>query len=200
MVQDWLVGGERRDAARERLVAHAAALIARRGLDAFDLDELGRRAHCSRATIYRHAGGRAALIESVLATTSAPVLAAIRASIADLTGPERARTAIIETLRALRGDRVIRQFLRPDNLISATPTVLSSPAVHAVAADLVGVDPDDPADARFLIRSVLAMLLWPAEPDEEARSADSIVAGILRPAATAVSTTSTATDDDGPHP
>ncbi len=192
MARDWLVDGDRHDAARERLIAHAAALIARRGLDGFDLDELGRRAHCSRATIYRHAGGRAALIESVLATTSAPVLASIRATVADLTGPDRARTAIIETLRALRGDRVIRQFLRPDNLIDATPTVLSSPAVHAVAADLVGVDPDDPADARFLIRSVLALLLWPAEPDEEARSAESIVAGIFR--------RDPGTDDDGPHP
>lgn len=200
MAQDWLVGGERRDAARERLVAHAAAIIARRGLDAFDLDELGRRAHCSRATIYRHAGGRAALIESVLAATSAPVLDAIRASVADLTGPERARTAITETLRALRGDRVIRQFLRPDNLIDATPTVLSSPAVHAVAADLVGVDPDDPADARFLIRSVLAMLLWPAGPEEESRSAESIVAGIFRPDTMSRNTSATATDDDGPHP
>ena len=195
MAEDWLVGGERRDAARERLIAHAAALIARRGLDAFDLDELGRRAHCSRATIYRHAGGRAVLIESVLASTSAPVLDAIRASIADLTGRERARTAIIETLRALRADRVIRQFLRPENLIDATPTVLSSPAVHAVAADLIGVEPDDVVGARFVIRSVLAMLLWPAEPEEEARSAEAIVAGVFGPHMTSIDP-----DDDGPHP
>ncbi|GAC51490.1 TetR/AcrR family transcriptional regulator [Gordonia amicalis] len=175
---DRLVGGDRGDAARRKLVSQAAALIATRGLDAFSVDELALRAHCSRATIYRHAGGRTALIEAVLATTAAPVLEAIHAEAAGAVGEERARVAITEAVRALRADRVIRQFLRPANLIASTPTVLASPTVLAVAAELVGIDPDDAVAARFAIRSVLTMLLWPAAPEEEAELVDSIVAGV----------------------
>ena len=91
---DWLVGGDRGDVARRRLVSQAAALIASRGLDAFSIDELAARAHCSRATIYRHAGGRAQLIEAVLSTTAAPVLESIRAEAVGTAGEERARIAI----------------------------------------------------------------------------------------------------------
>ncbi|GAB84488.1 putative TetR family transcriptional regulator [Gordonia rubripertincta NBRC 101908] len=177
---DWLVGGDRGDVARRRLVSQAAALIASRGLDAFSIDELAARAHCSRATIYRHAGGRAQLIEAVLSTTAAPVLESIRAEAVGTAGEERARIAITAAVGALRADRVIRQFLRPGSLIATTPTVLASPTVLAVAADLIGIDPDDTVAARFAIRSVLTMLLWPAAPEEEAALVDSIISGIFR--------------------
>ncbi|TYQ10977.1 UNVERIFIED_ORG: TetR family transcriptional regulator [Gordonia westfalica J30] len=177
---DWLVGGDRGDAARRRLVSQAATLIASRGLDAFSIDELAARAHCSRATIYRHAGGRAQLIEAVLSTTAAPVLESIRAEAAGTAGEERARIAITAAVGALRTDRVIRQFLRPASLIATTPTVLASPTVLDVAAELIGIDPDDTVAARFAIRSVLTMLLWPATPEEEAALVDSIIAGIFR--------------------
>ncbi|SDU53103.1 TetR/AcrR family transcriptional regulator [Gordonia westfalica] len=177
---DWLVGSDRGDAARRRLVSEAAALIAARGLEAFSVDELAVRAHCSRATIYRHAGGRTALIEAVLATTAAPVLESIREEAAGTAGEERARIAIMAAVRALRADRVIRQFLRPPTLVASTPTVLASPTVLAVAAELIGLDPDDTAAARFAIRSVLTMLLWPAGPGEEAALVDAIVAGVFR--------------------
>ncbi|WP_279105298.1 TetR/AcrR family transcriptional regulator [Gordonia paraffinivorans] len=177
---DWLVGGDRRDAARRRLVSQAAALIASRGLDAFSVEELAARAHCSRATIYRHAGGRAQLIEAVLSATAAPVLDSIRAAVADTTGEERARIAIITAVGALRADRVIRQFLRPGSLVATTPTVLASPTVSAVAAELIGIDPDDVVAARFAIRSVLTMLLWPTAPEEESALVESIIAGIFR--------------------
>ena len=56
---DWLVGGDRRTAAAERIYAAATDLIARDGMDAFDIDTLAARVHCSRATIYRYAGGKA---------------------------------------------------------------------------------------------------------------------------------------------
>ena len=56
---DWLVGHDRRTAAAERIYAAATDMIASGGLDAFDVDTLASRVHCSRATIYRHAGGKA---------------------------------------------------------------------------------------------------------------------------------------------
>ena len=56
---DWLVGGDRRTAAAERIYAAATDLIARDGMDAFDIDTLASRVHCSRATIYRMRGRQA---------------------------------------------------------------------------------------------------------------------------------------------
>ncbi|MEO9328280.1 TetR/AcrR family transcriptional regulator [Gordonia aurantiaca] len=176
---DWLVGGDRVGVARARLISQAATIIAARGLDGFGIDELARRAHCSRATVYRHVGGRTAIIEAVLVATATPVLESIRARVADTTGEERARIAIGAALRELRGNRVIRQFLRPANLVASTPTVLASPAVRAVAAELIGFDPDDAVAAGFAVRSVLAMLLWEADPNEEDALVESIVAGVL---------------------
>ena len=47
---DWLVGGDRRTAAAERIYAAATDLIAQDG--ALDVDILASRVHCSCATIY----------------------------------------------------------------------------------------------------------------------------------------------------
>ena len=56
MANDWLVG-DRHGAAAERIYAAATALIARDGLENFDMAELQATVHCSRATLYRHVGG-----------------------------------------------------------------------------------------------------------------------------------------------
>ena len=63
---DWLVGGDRRTAAAERIYEAATDLIARHGLDALDVDTLAARVHCSRATIYRHVGGKAEIRDAAL--------------------------------------------------------------------------------------------------------------------------------------
>lgn len=55
---DWLLGGERRTAAAERIYEAATDLVVRDGLDALDMDALAARVHCSRATVYRYAGAK----------------------------------------------------------------------------------------------------------------------------------------------
>jgi AcrR family transcriptional regulator len=55
---DWLVGGDRQAVAAGRISAAATDLIAHDGFEAFDIDALAARVHCSRATIYRYAGGK----------------------------------------------------------------------------------------------------------------------------------------------
>ncbi|MDT5255061.1 MAG: hypothetical protein QOD10_141, partial [Mycobacterium sp.] len=46
---DWLVGGDRRAIAAERIYAAATDMITREGFDTFDIDRLANRVHCSRA-------------------------------------------------------------------------------------------------------------------------------------------------------
>ncbi|HMZ15395.1 MAG TPA: TetR/AcrR family transcriptional regulator, partial [Mycobacterium sp.] len=66
MATDWLVGDDRRTAGAERIYAAAADLIAGYGFDRFDIESLAQTVHCSRATLYRHVGGKAQILEQVL--------------------------------------------------------------------------------------------------------------------------------------
>ena len=75
---DWLVGGDRRTAAADRIYAAATDLIARDGFEAFDIDALAARVHCSRATIYRHAGGKAEIRDAVLVRAAAQIVETVR--------------------------------------------------------------------------------------------------------------------------
>ena len=74
MPQDWLVGRDRREVAAERIYAAAADLIARRGLEALTIESLAAAVHCSPATIYRHAGGKAVILDGVLVRVSARIV------------------------------------------------------------------------------------------------------------------------------
>ena len=75
---DWLVGRDRRSEAAERIYAAAADLIARRGYEAFTIEALAAQVHCSPATIYRHAGGKAAIRDAVVATQATRIVDSAR--------------------------------------------------------------------------------------------------------------------------
>ena len=64
---DWLIGADRRTAAAERIYSAAAVLMGRGGIDEVDIDALAAAVHCSRATVYRHAGSKAQIRDAVLA-------------------------------------------------------------------------------------------------------------------------------------
>ena len=99
---DWLVGGDRRTAAAERIYDAATDLIARDGLDAFDIDILAARVHCSRATIYRHAGGKAEIRDAVLIRAAARIVETVRDAVDGLSGADRIARAITVALRQIR--------------------------------------------------------------------------------------------------
>ena len=102
--EDWLVGRDRRSEACERIYAAAADLITRRGYDGFTIEALAEKVHCSPATIYRHAGGKAAIRDAVIALQAARIVDTTREAIKELTGPERVVTATIVALERLQSD------------------------------------------------------------------------------------------------
>ena len=99
---DWLVGGDRRTAAAERIYAAATDLLAHDG--ALDVDMLAARVHCSRATIYRHAGGKNEIRDAVVARAAARIVEAVRMAVDGLSGAERISTAITVALGRIRAD------------------------------------------------------------------------------------------------
>src|SRR6516225_5500329 len=89
---DWLVGRDRHSEAAERIYAAAADLISREGYEAFTIEAVAARVHCSPATIYRHAGGKAAIRDAVVARQAARIVDTTREAIKNLEGPDRVVT------------------------------------------------------------------------------------------------------------
>ncbi|OBI91521.1 TetR/AcrR family transcriptional regulator [Mycobacterium sp. 1245805.9] len=165
--EDWLVGRDRRSEATERIFAAAADLISREGYDGFTIEALAARVHCSPATIYRHAGGKAAIRDAVVAIQAARIVDATREAIKDLKGPDRVVTATIIALQRLRSDP-LAQLVQSIHANPVSEWVISSPTVTELAAEMVGPENDDPLAAQWLIRVFLALWCWPVkDPDTE---------------------------------
>ena len=164
---DWLVGRDRRSEATERIYAAAADLISRKGYEGFTIEALAARVHCSPATIYRHAGGKTAIRDAVVAMQAARIVDATREVIKDLRGPDRVVTATIIALQRLRSDP-LAQLMQSIHANPVSAWVVSSPTVTALAAEMLGPDNDDPLAAQGLIRVFLALWCWPVkDPDAE---------------------------------
>jgi AcrR family transcriptional regulator len=157
---DWLVGRDRRSEAAERIYTAAADLITRQGYDEFTIEALAARVHCSPATIYRHAGGKAAIRDAVVAIQAARIVDATREAIKDLQGPDRVVTATIIALQRMRSDP-LAQLMRSMHAASASEWIPASPIVTGLAAEMLGDDDADPLAAQWLIRVFLALWSWP---------------------------------------
>jgi AcrR family transcriptional regulator len=164
---DWLVGGDRRAAAAERIYAAATELIARDG--SLDIDALAAAVHCSRATIYRHAGGKAQIRDAVVARAAARIVEAVRAEVEGLAGADRIATAIAVALDLIRSDPLGRLMLNTLPGAQGMSWLTESPTVAEFATDVNGLTDDDSEAAQWIIRVVLSMLYWPVGNTETER-------------------------------
>jgi len=166
--EDWLAGGDRHELAAERIFTAAADLIARRGLDRFDLDSLAQTAHCSRATIYRHAGGKTRIRDEVLARSAQRINASVLAAVAELEGADRVVGAITAALREIRADPIASQVFAPGRPGDAAMLAESS-MIARFAAESSGLDPAEVAASQWINRVFLSLLFWPGR-DEAAET------------------------------
>ena len=157
---DWVVGGDRRAAAADRIYAAATDLVVREGLDAFDIDTLAARVHCSRATIYRYAGGKAQIRDAVLIRLSAGIVEAVRRAVEGLSGPKRVITAVTVALQQIRSDP-LRRLMLSSGVSPDLGELHSSPLLSHLAAELTGLTDDDPQAAQWIVRVVVSLAYWP---------------------------------------
>ena len=170
VTSDWLVGGDRRTAAAERIYAAATELIAREGLDAFDVDTLAARVHCSRATVYRHVGGKADIRDAVLVRAAAGIVETVRAAVDGLGGAARIGTAIAVALQEIRSHPLGMPMVAALRRGQGTTWLTESPIVAGFAVDLNGLTDDDTDAVQWIVRVVLSLLYWPAgDPADERR-------------------------------
>lgn len=160
MAHDWLVGGNRGALAADRIYAAATDVIARHGFDGLDMDALAERVHCSRATLYRHAGGKAQIRDAVLTRAATRITDTVRRAVDGRTGCDRVLTAITMALEETRSDPIAAQVIKLGSGQRAGAALAESPALARFAAELGGLD-DDPAAAHWVVRIVLSLLFWP---------------------------------------
>ena len=164
---DWLVGDDRGSAAAEKIYQAATEMIARDGLSALDIDVLARRLHCSRATVYRHAGGKARIVDEVMARAARRIVESVGAAVADLSGSARIVTAVTVALAEIRSDplgQLMVQSIRAQDMSWIT----ASPVVTGYANELNGLTDGDLLAAQWITRITLALLYWPiGDPTSE---------------------------------
>lgn len=151
--------------AADRLYDAATDLIARDGLDAFDVDRLATEMQCSRATVYRSVGGKAEIRDAVLARGAANIIAAIRSAVDGLAGPERVVTAITLALNRIRTDPLGQVLINSVRHVDAISWLTSSEVLADFAADLSGLTEGDHKGAQWILRVVLSLVYWPGEDE-----------------------------------
>ncbi len=172
---DWLAGGNRRELAVDRIYQVAAELIRDRGFDSISVDDVAERAGCSRATLYRYVGGKAAIRDGVMARSAAAVAREVSAAVASLTGKARVVEAILVSVRAIRADAAVSDGLAAARATGMDNYVTSSKLLGDTAIELAGLDAGDET-SQWVVRIVLALLAWPlADEGCERRMVESFI-------------------------
>jgi AcrR family transcriptional regulator len=176
---DWLTGADRRDAAVAAIHAAAREQLLERGLERFTAEAVARRAGCSRATLYRVVGGKAALLDVVFTEGAAAISRRIEAGIGGLEGADRVSEAILVGLRELRADRPIHDWVR--KTVLSSDFLQSSAGLADLAAGWFGSSAPPGLDGRlageWIVRVYLSLVAWPApDPETEVRLVREFVA------------------------
>ncbi len=167
--------------AADRIVTVAAAQIARHGLDRLSLDDVARAAGCSRATVYRHVGGKTAIVDAVLARNIRKVTSDIQRAVESADARRRAVTAITASLTAIRNDPVVSAMVATMSPASLGSYLTASSEISRSASAFTGLA-DDTA-AQWISRVVMAFLFWPtADPAQESEMIERFVYPVLKDA------------------
>jgi len=157
--KDWVLRADRSAEARDRIMSTASEFVSRNGFEAFTINALAAELNCSPATIYRHAGGKAEILERLIFAFSQRIIGSIRQAIAGMEGTERVATAIIVALDLMRGEPLGKLMI--GGLGHDGGTVTASPFVAKMAEEMIGSS--DPLAAQWLIRITFALWYWPAK-------------------------------------
>lgn len=174
---DW-IATDRVRLAESRLLDVAAELFADRGVDAVTMADIAAAAGCSRATLYRYFPTRTDVLTSYIRVTTERILRTIVRDTADVVDPrQRTVTAVTAALAAIRDDPALGPWFSTDAGLPARLAV-SHPAIADAVRTVMGGDgPDAAATARWLTRSIIALVVMPEpSPDDERRCVERFLA------------------------
>ncbi len=159
--QDWLAGGSRRDLSRERIISVATELLREHGYDNLDPDTVAERAGCSRATMYRYAGGKEAIRHAVVAQLSISTAQKVEHAVTEFQGADRVVEVVLAAAAACRAEPIIKDTLKRAASYLVGRTVTSEEI--SLALSLCGLDPTDTLSGQAIVRAVSSLILNPIE-------------------------------------
>lgn len=159
----------------DAVVEAARRCIAERGFLGADIDDIAREAGVSRATVYRYAGGKAALIRDVLIAECGELIGRISTAVDEADdGPDALRRLVATGMGGIRTQPVLARATGPDlRAVLPTLTVDGGPLIGRCAQLLTPVleraqarghlDASFPAPAfaEHVVRFVLGLIHTP---------------------------------------
>lgn len=166
--KDWLLPGRARsEVGLDRIHDIAAALLAERGVEGFDVEVIARRAGCSRATLYRLTGGKKAMLTSVVLHQTATLVAEVERRTRDLDPRQRMVEVLVVALAQIRENQVLRDWFlaRRVNHDHALIDVAIADAQRTFGTEI-----SNQLMTRWMYRVVLTLLAWPMADEAEERA------------------------------
>lgn len=158
----WLIPGDRREVALARIHAAGMDVLRERGPAKFSLEEVARRAGCSRATIYRFVGSKRALVDTLVALAAADVIAKVRKRTRGMRGRELVVESILAGVQAIRGDRTLGEFVKSPAAFDDR-YFTHSDMLNGFASSLMELGDEHDLGAEWSIRVVLSLITWPMD-------------------------------------
>jgi AcrR family transcriptional regulator len=180
--RSWLQD-QRAELASERILDAAAELFFRQGIAETSMDDVARAAGCSRATVYRYFDDREALRIAFVHRETRRIGTAVGAAVAGIADPtERVIESVMLAVAAVRSQPTLHAWFASANTEITREIVSTSSVIHHLAAGVVAQhdDPDRCDRARWLVRTVVSLLLIPGgSAAEERRLVERFVAPVV---------------------
>ena len=180
--RSWLQE-QRAELASERILDAAAELFFQQGIAETSMDDVARAAGCSRATVYRYFDDREDLRIAFVHRETRRIGTAVGAAVAGIADPtERVIESVMLAVESVRSRPTLHAWFASANTEITREIVSTSAVIHHLAAGVVGQhdDPDRCDRARWLVRTVVSLLLIPGvSAAEERRLVERFVAPVV---------------------
>ncbi len=175
MTGDWLAA-RRTEVAADRILDAADELFTRHDAATVGMNEIARAAGCSRATVYRYFENRDALCTAYVHRETRRVFREMGARIAGIADPrERLTEGVVASLRSVRENPALSSWFastqRPIGGEMAERSEVIKALTEAFLRSLrVAADDDVERRARWLVRSMISLLVFPGHDDADERA------------------------------
>jgi AcrR family transcriptional regulator len=175
MPGDWLAA-RRTEVAADRILDAAGELFTQQEAATVGMHEIASAAGCSRATLYRYFENREALYTSYVHRESYRLYREMTEQINSVVDPrERLIEGMLASLRNVRESPALASWFSTTQRPIGAEMAEQSEVIKALTeAFVISLGPDDPElvahRARWLVRVMTSLFLFPGHDDEDERS------------------------------
>jgi AcrR family transcriptional regulator len=187
MPRDWLAA-RRTEVAADRILDAAGELFAEKEAATVGMHEIASAAGCSRATLYRYFENRDALYTAYVHRESYRLYREMTEQINSVVEPsERLIEGMLASLRNVRESPALASWFATTQRPIGAEMAEQSEVINALTeAFVISLGPDEPDlvahRARWLVRVMTSLFLFPGRDDEDERSMlEEFVVPILLP-------------------